>query len=206
MIRFETPFKLDQFSSGWKREDSSSYLGGSLLIAMPSLQDPCFKKSVVLMLSHDDTKAFGIIINKPAGYVQFGRAIGEGQPEILENMQLPVFFGGPVDNELAMVVHSHCETEYETTQIINENFGVTSNIGILEDISCGEGPSCNIFTLGYSCWAPGQLESEIQDNSWLVGDSSLELVFKTSTDDKWDAAIRSLGVNPSLLSSSGGTA
>ena len=211
MLRFDIPFKLEQMNTRKINEDgnnptNSQYFAGSLLIAMPSLQDPCFKESVILLLGHDETMAVGVIINKPTGFMQFGRADDFGEAELDKNSQLPVYLGGPVDSELAMVLHSHCRWEYESTQVINEYFSVSSNIGILEDISQGEGPKYNIFSLGYSCWASGQLEQEIQANAWLVGNSSLDLVFKTSPSDRWSAAIRSLGFDPTQISMFGGTA
>ncbi|MCY4445757.1 MAG: YqgE/AlgH family protein [Rhodobacteraceae bacterium] len=211
MIRFDIPFNLKQFDTKHleklgANQPNSQYFAGCLLIAMPSMEDPYFKESVVLLLGHDDSKALGIVINKPTGYMQFGVPNEHGDAEIDHSTQLPVYSGGPVDGELAMIVHSHCRTEYDTTQVVNEYFSITSNIMILEDIYRGEGPAYNIFSLGYSSWEPGQLESEIQANAWLVSNSSLELVFKTSTDEKWSAAIRSLGVNLAHVSMTGGSA
>ena len=173
---------------------------------MPSMEDPYFENSVILILDHDETKAVGIVINKPAGFIQFGKQVGEGKTEVWDNLQIPVYFGGPVDSELAMIVHTCDITDYESSQVINEHFCVTSSLHILEDISKGEGPDKRLFSLGYASWSPGQLEHELQENVWLIGDGSSDLVFNTTAQDMWSTAIQSLGIDPSLLSLKGGSA
>ncbi|MCY4542552.1 MAG: YqgE/AlgH family protein [Rhodobacteraceae bacterium] len=182
------------------------YLAGKLLIAMPGMRDPRFAKSVVLMLDHDESRATGVVINKPAGFMQLGLdRPGEGeQPP--ETEQIPVHYGGPIDKKVAIIVHSSDRDDYESTLRVNDDLCVTSTPHILEDIWAGTGPQCRLFVLGYAGWGPGQLEGELQENSWLVGNGSLELVFKTSASDKWNAAIQALGINPSKLSTTGGIA
>lgn len=211
MIRFEIPFtfeskKMEKVQVSGSTRPPTYYLAGKLLIAMPSMEDPYFENSVILILDHDETKAVGIVINKPAGYIQFGKQVGEGKAEIWDNLQIPVFFGGPVDSELAMIVHTCDITDYESSQVINEHFCVTSSLHILEDISKGKGPKKRLFSLGYASWAPGQLEHELQENVWLVGEGSSDLVFDTTTQDMWSSAIQSLGIDPSKLSLTGGSA
>ena len=182
------------------------YLAGKLLISMPALRDPHFENSVILMLDHDANKALGVVLNKPAGFIQFGKQLGEGKTEVWDNLQVPVYFGGPVDSEVAMILHTCDITDYDSSQVINEHFCVTSSLNILEDISKGEGPEKRLFSLGYASWGPSQLERELKNNYWLVGEGTGELVFNTNAKDMWTAAIKSLGIDPSLLSSKGGTA
>ncbi len=211
MIKFDIPFKFQRM----KREKESvsgstrppaSYLSGKLLIAMPALYDPNFKNSVILMLDHDESKALGVVVNKPAGFIQFGKKIDKNQAEIWDNLQIPVYCGGPVDSELAMILHSCDITDYDSSQVINEHFCVTSSLHILEDISKGKGPGQQLFSLGYASWGPGQLERELKHNFWLVGEASSDLIFDTTPQDIWLAAIESLGINPTMLANRGGTA
>ncbi len=211
MIRFEVPFKFESKKREKSQVSGSSnrptyYLTGKLLIAMPSFRDSNFRKSVILILDHDETKAIGVVINKPAGFIQFGKQIDKDKTEVWDNLQIPVYLGGPVDSELAMIVHSCDITDYDSSQVIDEHFCVTSSLHILEDISKGKGPANRLFSLGYAGWGPGQLERELRANFWLVGEGSKDLVFETTAQDIWTSAIKSLGIDPSLLSMKGGTA
>ena len=188
------------------QQRTPQYLAGKLLIAMPGMSDPRFAKSVDLMLDHDEWKATGVVINKPAGFMQLGPdrpSEGEQPPE---TEQIPVHYGGPIDKKVAIIVHSSDRADYESTLQVNDDLCVTSTPHILEDIWAGTGPQCRLFVLGYASWGPGQLEGELQQNAWLVGKGSLELVFKTNASEKWMAAIQALGINPSKLSSIGGIA
>ena len=83
---------------------------------------------------------------------------------------------------------------------------MTTTPDIVEDLSRGEGPEKCLLVLSYSGWAGGQLEDEIERNSWLICDASPQLVFGTEPDLMWEAAVRSLGVSPEMLTASGGSA
>ena len=183
-----------------------SYLDGHLLVAMPDMMDPRFSKSVILMIFHTAEGAMGVVVNKPAGHVQVSEILKSGKGVPVESDPIPIHFGGPVDHERAIIIHSRDCREYTSTKFINEHFGVTTTPDILADFSKGEGPSSSLLVLGYAGWAAGQLESELEQNSWLTCDGNPELVFNTDADVKWEAAIKSLGISPSMLSSLGGSA
>ena len=189
-----------------KKGSEPEYLKGSLLIAMPDMQDSRFANSVILMIYHSEENAMGVVINKVAGHMQVGAISGEGEGVVTESDPMPVHYGGPVENERAIIVHSGDCREYASTQTINEKFSITTTPDILEDLSKGEGPSSLLLALGYAGWHAGQLESELQRNSWLICDGDPELVFDTADEDKWEAAIKSLGIKPSMLAMAGGTA
>ncbi len=182
------------------------YLSGKLLIAMPDMADPRFRKSVILMLVHTDKDAMGVVVNKIACNICAAQ-ISTSQDEPADSsLILPLHDGGPVDPERVMVIHAGDGSEYPETQVINENFCMTVTPDIFEDLSQGKGPRDRLLVLSYAGWAGGQLESEIANNAWLVCDASPKLVFQTDTDLKWEAAIKSLGISPSLLVSGGGSA
>lgn len=86
------------------------------------------------------------------------------------------------------------------------DYAMTATVDILKDLAAGNGPRHSLLALGYAGWGPGQLESEIQSNGWLICDSVFDLVFSPSDTDKWDAALNSMGVDPRLLSAEGGQA
>ena len=187
-------------------EQSDRYLRGKLLIAMPDMSDPRFRKSVILMLVHTDNDAMGVVVNKIACNISATQIVGAQQSPDVDPIMMPLYDGGPVDPERVMVIHSGNGTEYSSTQIINENFCVTVTPDIFEDLARGHGPKHSMLIHSYAGWAAGQLEYEIANNAWLVCDASPKLVFSTDCHQKWEAAIKSLGINPAMLASSGGNA
>ena len=187
-------------------KEKREYLDGKLLIAMPSMADPRFVNSVILMLFHDSTRAMGVVINKPAGFMQIAEQKEDSPEETLETEQVPVYYGGPVEHEVALILHSSDRSDYESTRVVNEHFCITSTPHILKDITNGTGPVCQLFLLGYASWGPGQLETELRRNDWLIANSTPEIVFKTSAQNKWEAAVQGLGIHPGLLSAKGGNA
>ncbi len=183
------------------------HLCGKLLIAMPSMGDVRFERSVIFMCAHSEDGAMGLIINKPAPDLRFG--------DLLEQLDLAhgddtreirVNFGGPVEHGRGFVLHSRDYDSSESTLKVDSRFGMTATLDILEDISNGDGPRECLLALGYAGWGPGQLESEIQANGWLTCEASTEIVFQKGDGDKWTAALASLGISPSFLSASGGNA
>jgi len=186
--------------------DSDS-LNGKLLIAMPAMGDPRFARSVIYMCAHSDDGAMGLIINKPAHDLKFADLLeqlnitpGEGAREIR------VHFGGPVEHGRGFVLHSSDYMSEDSTLQVDDQFGMTATQDILEDLSKGGGPRDCLLALGYAGWGPGQLEGELQANGWLTCDALPEIVFGEADDGKWEAALASMGITPSFLSASGGTA
>ncbi|WP_424932610.1 YqgE/AlgH family protein [Amaricoccus macauensis] len=183
------------------------FLDGQLLIAMPGMGDPRFERAVIFMCAHSPEGAMGLIINKPAPELRF-RALLE-QLKIKSEVDLdetPVHFGGPVEHGRGFVLHS---SDYEVdggSLKVNPSFAMTATLDILQDMAKGEGPDQALLALGYSGWGPGQLESEIQANGWLIASAEPDLVFTSHHDQKWEAALRTLNIDPRLLSVSGGRA
>ena len=89
---------------------------------------------------------------------------------------------------------------------VNADFAMTATVDILQDIAKGEGPRQALLALGYAGWGPGQLEAEIQANGWLVAPADTAVVFEQRDGDKWGAALRSISIDPRLLSAEGGRA
>jgi len=119
---------------------------------------------------------------------------------------VPVHYGGPVEPGRGFVLHS---TDYHSglsSMKINADVSMTSTLDILEDVAEGNGPARALFALGYAGWAPGQLEAEIAANGWLIVDPTPELIFDTPDARKWSAALGILGIDPAILSSTGGSA
>ena len=185
----------------------SEDLSGRLLVAMPGMADPRFTHSVVLICAHSDEGAMGLIINKPAREIDVNDLLKQLDIEVAPGASpIRVHFGGPVECGRGFVLHS---TDYEATPStlgIGRRFGMTATLDILQDIALGQGPGEAILALGYAGWGPGQLEEEIRQNGWLICDASSEIVFGDADEGKWQAALKTLGVDALLLSSEGGRA
>ncbi|MFN3959332.1 MAG: YqgE/AlgH family protein [Parvularculaceae bacterium] len=180
------------------------FLAGKLLIAMPNMTDPRFEKSVVLMVSHDERHAMGVVVNKPLADVELG--------DLLEQLQIdprqgvggePVFYGGPVQTDRGLVVHS---LDYRTPQTmeVTPELGVTASKDILVDIGGAaakrNGPAQYLLAIGHAGWGEGQLESEIALNAWCHSEAQASLIFGGEAKDLWNAALKSLGVTAAMLS------
>ena len=192
----------------------SGYLDGQLLIAMPVMSDPRFERSVIYMCAHSSEGAMGIIVNRPAGSIDFPGLLVQLDiirkadqiklPENAETMQ--VLKGGPVDTGRGFVLHSSDFYIQDATLNIDDGICLTATVDILKAIARGSGPKHAILALGYAGWAPGQLENEIQHNGWLHCDADPDLIFGDDVDDKYLRALRKIGIDPGMLSNEAGHA
>lgn len=182
-------------------------LEGQLLIAMPTIGDPRFDRSVILMCSHGADGAMGIVVNKLVGHMNLS--------DLLEQLEIapvavdgakPVHFGGPVDVGRGFVIHSGDYRDDDQTLRVAKGIHLTATIDILRAMADGLGPRRAILALGYAGWAPGQLETEIQANAWLHCDADESLVFDTDINAKWSRALGALGAEVATLSPQAGHA
>lgn len=185
-------------------------LTGRILIAMPEMGDPRFRRSVVLICAFSDEGAMGLVLNHGAADLSFRglmKQIGiedwEAAPE------LPVRFGGPVETGRGFVLHRTRGGETADGEggamALPGGLAISTTRDILEDITAGRGPEQAIMALGYAGWGPGQLEAEILANGWLVGAMRDEYAFGPP-GQVWQDALRDLGVDAITLSSTAGRA
>ena len=183
------------------------HLDGKLLIAMPGMGDSRFDKSLIYMCAHSEDGAMGLITNKPAEDLQFSDLLEQLKITPAQSYRpIEVHFGGPVEHGRGFVLHSKDYIAEDSTLEVNDEFGMTATLDILEDISQGNGPDACLLALGYAGWGPGQLEDEIRANGWLTCDADAALIFSANNQDKWREAIVSLGIDPRMLSATGGSA
>jgi len=183
------------------------FLDGRLLVAMPGMGDLRFDKAVIFMCAHSPEGAMGLIINKSADDLAFPdlmKELGIGWDTKLTSPK--VHLGGPVEHGRGFVLHPSDYHVDDATMTIGDDFGMTATQEILKDIASGQGPDEFILALGYTGWGPGQLESELQHNGWLICESPTDLVFSKDNAAKWGQAIKGLGFDPRLLSAEGGRA
>jgi len=186
-------------------------LTGHLLIAMPGMTDPFFSKSVTFICTHNQDGAMGVMINRPTDLsyeTLFEKIKVElAQSELADNA---VLYGGPVQPERGFVLHEH-SGEWDSTLSIAENTALTTSKDILESVAMGTGPKKMLLALGYAGWTAGQLEQEIAANSWLSvqakdGETLHKILFECKAEDKLNASLALLGVNPAMLSDVAGHA
>ena len=189
-----------------KETEEDGYLNGKLLLAMPGLEDPRFNKSVLYIFTHNKDGAMGIVINQPINAVNFEDLAEQMSIDLKKvKVDIPVLFGGPMELSRGFVLHSSDYIKDETI-LTKDGLAVTGTIDILKDIVSGKGPKNRLFALGYAGWGPGQLEEEIQSNSWAMVEADKNLIFNIDLNRKWNGAFAKLGIDPALISSTHGNA
>lgn len=175
-------------------------LTGQFLIAMPSMEDPYFSKTLTFVCEHNEQGALGVVVNRPIDMTIKG--LFEQVEIALEPAhweEQPVYFGGPVQMDRGFVLHRPAG-EWQSTLPIGTECGLTTSKDILEALASGGGPEQFIITLGYAGWAPGQLEHEISQNAWLSVNAPLDIIFNLPWDERLPAAFHHLGVDLASLS------
>jgi len=178
------------------------YLSGQLLVATPLVNSPGFMHSVIFMCSHDEHGAMGIIINhiiENISYRDLFEQLSINREQSIEH--LPVHYGGPVEINRGFVIYHYDDIPQPESICSTNNIAVSSSLNILRDIAHGKGPDQRLLALGYAGWAAGQLETEIESNSWISVPASRELVFASDNEAKWQRAASAHGIDIRKLTS-----
>lgn len=175
-------------------------LTNHFLIAMPALDDPNFARTVTFVCAHNEDGAMGIVINRPLD-IDLGEVLQQlkleaSNPDI--NTQT-VYAGGPVHRDRGFIIHRPAR-DFGSTIRVSDDIAVSTSREILAAISRGEGPDDTLIALGYAGWSAGQLEQEMQQNAWLSGPATHDVLFHSPAERRWTAAAALLGVDLSLLS------
>ena len=204
-------------------DSASINLTHHFLIAMPSLEDEAFAKSVVYVCEHSERGALGLVINKPSDLSMTGLFEKVELPLHRQDlMNAPVLQGGPVHTERGFVLHDAMvldapeqeaqalsavsskdkaqESVYASTMTIPGGLEMTTSKDVLEALSIGAGPKRVLISLGYSAWGEGQLESELAENSWLTVGADTAVIFDTPVEQRYKRAMKLLGLEPWMLS------
>lgn len=184
----------------------NGFFTDQLLVAMPTIIDPQFSRSVVYVWDHDEDGAMGLVVNKPMPDISFPELLSQLEIDLTSELQTDqVNFGGPVETGRGIVLHT-ADFQLEGTRILSRGVALTATLDILKAIAEGNGPTRHLFALGYACWGAGQLDDEIRQNDWLHAPLDDEILFGSELDSKWTRAITKLGFDPSRLSSLTGSA
>ncbi|HEX2592285.1 MAG TPA: YqgE/AlgH family protein [Rhizomicrobium sp.] len=186
---------------------TSGFLQGKFLIALPGMPDPRFERTVVMMCAHSDAEgAMGLIINKPLENMSMTGLLSKlGIPVSANRIETPVLFGGPVETQQGLILHSS-EFSGSQSSFVTSEISLTGTMDVLHAIAGGRGPHKAAFALGYAGWEAGQLENELRGNGWIYCDSDAAILFDLAPEAKWAAALAKLGISPSNLSSQAGRA
>jgi len=191
---------------GQSADTSTEYFTNQFLIAMPGLQDPNFRGSVVYVCEHNAQGAMGVVVNHPLSIPS--RKIFESleltAPEAIASKSL--LLGGPMHRERGLILHRPGGRQWESTIRIDPEVLITASQDILVDMAAGSGPEEALIVLGYAGWGPGQLENEVAANAWLTVPANPDIIFSTPFEQRSQAALRSIGVDPRQLAVQAGHA
>jgi putative transcriptional regulator len=183
-----------------------SSLVGQMLIAMPGLPDPEFAQSVVYLCAHSNEGAMGIVVNRPLAAPSFADLLAQLEVDPTPPARaITLCKGGPVDNSRGFVLHT-ADWTGDGSLRVDSDVALTASLDVLKALARGGGPREGILALGYANWGPGQLDSEIRQNSWLNTDPDLDVLFDGDHDSKWTRALGTLRITPARLSSLSGRA
>ena len=175
-------------------------LAGKFLISSPyAFGNDVFNKSLIYVMSHNETGALGLIVNRMVNKLPAGAVLKLFKDNGNESqLSMSVYVGGPVEPERGFVLHT---SEYTKNLLLQSgsDLAVSSNIEIIRDIAHGQGPQNSMVVLGYTGWSLGQLEDEIEKNMWIISNSSNEIIFSDSTN-KWDIALSKMGIDNASFS------
>ena len=194
----------------------SANLTKQLLIAMPSMEDPNFSRTVTIICEHNQDGAMGIIVNQPttlfvdellSNLDENETATKDAQDTSANNTKRnePVYAGGPVQIDRGFILHDS-DKQWESTHIIGNDLSLTTSEDILIAIARGKGPEHFLIALGYAGWGTGQLEQEISANAWLTVPYEADIIFDTPIDQRWQSAATKIGIDLHLISNQAGHA
>lgn len=169
------------------------------LIAMPSLEDPYFRRSVIYICEHNEDGAMGLVINKPVEEFTVEKVLHKLKiaPDLRDpaiRLDRPVFAGGPLADDRGFILHTPRKGFASSIQISGSTM-ITTSKDVLETLGTREQPEQVLVALGYAGWEQGQLEQELLDNSWLTAAASEQILFQTPIADRWRDAAKGLGID-----------
>lgn len=164
------------------------YLKGQLLVAAPEMNDPHFAETIVYLIEHSENGAMGLVINRPLAKGPIADLLkGLGTEGEDAGGEIVIHYGGPVEPQKALVLHSDDYAD-KGTGALGGGLAVTTDMEIVRAIGQGKGPRRSIFVLGYAGWAPGQLEAEIKAGGWFSIPADEKLIFEGDPATKWERA------------------
>ena len=185
--------------------ESGSRLESSLLVAMPQLQDPNFRRAVVLLVQHDGEGTFGLVLNRPAE-LSTSDLCGSLDVRWRGDPNASIHWGGPVQPNTGWVLFDREDAlppHLEEIKTIASGVCFAGSLDVFRAVAESP-PSAVQLYLGYAGWGAGQLEAELAAGAWLVAPGSADVIFDVAPGGMWTHVVRSLGVDPTTLVSTHG--
>ena len=162
------------------------------LIANEEMKDPRFAKTVIIILKHDKNGALGLVINKKLGKINLGSLISEIEDQSvnkkeLYNIEIPIYWGGPVDKKKILILHSNDYKNETTTKY--KNLSTSSDLDTLIKIAEEKGPKKSLVLLGLAAWNVEQLDGEIEKGWWILSEMNMDIIFEEDNNNKWLRAL-----------------
>lgn len=179
-------------------------LTGKLLVAMPSIGDARFSRSVILICAHKEDYSMGLVLNNPMDDLILPELLT--QLGIEQDIKLPetsILDGGPVGMDRGFVIHSSDYYSEGATLDVADDLCMTATQDVLKAIATGGAPQNAIMALGYAGWGAGQIETEIAANAWIVADPHADIVYGAEHSHKWDLALETIGIKSTNLQAGG---
>ncbi len=169
---------------------------GDLLISEPFLPDPNFKRTVIFICAHDENGTFGLVLNKKT-HLKLKDIVDE-----VESIDTEIFVGGPVQQDTLHFLHRDKNVSFCSQEVASGIYWGGDYEEIIHRFSDGLTTSEDIkFFVGYSGWSEGQLEREIEENSWIIFKGTLpEMIFEWDNQELWKACLQTIGGKYRLMS------
>ena len=194
VLNFYLPANATDFPKNYFKGKFYDSVKNFFLVASKTMRDPRFKNTVIIMLDNDEAGAWGLVVNKPLASVPLGSLIHKSRnttvkEKELYNVKIPVYWGGPVNENKILILHSQ-EYKNKTTKNF-KNLSISSDYKILFEIADKKGPKKSLVILGISSWGSGQLEGEMEIEGWVLSEINTDLIFEMHNSKKWLNAINS---------------
>ena len=187
------------------RMESSVYLTGQFLLAMPGIGDPRFERAVIAICAHDSGGAIGIGLGARIEGLGFHDLLSQLEIDPGDAPDVAVHFGGPVEPQRGFVVHSKDWGGQDTIDVAGR-WALSGTTDVLRAIASGQGPSHWLVALGYAGWGEGQLDEEMRSHGWFSTAGDVDLIYATASGERWTRGFETAGVDPRLLTAQAGRA
>lgn len=176
-------------------------LAPGFLVATPSLKDPSFARTVVLVVEHGESGSLGFIVNRPSP-VGFGEVAGALGLTVADRTRVPVYVGGPVAPQSGWLLFDPRDVaaeHLEDAMILRETLAVSASRKLLTAIAANGRSEGQLLALGYAGWGSGQLDAEFRRGVWLPAEIDPAILFETAPEDRWSRVLRSAGIEPGRI-------
>ncbi|URW76300.1 YqgE/AlgH family protein [Sphingomonas donggukensis] len=185
--------------------ETTRFLTGQFLLAMPGIGDPRFERSVIAMCSHDEDGALGIGVGHLLESISFHDVLKQLDIDPGAAPDVPMHYGGPVEPRRGFVLHSRDWGGGDTIDVAGR-WSLSGTHDVLKAIAAGTGPTAWLPALGYAGWGAGQLDEEMTRHGWFTLPGDDALLFETEAEHRWEAGFAGAGIDPRLLATTTGNA